>query len=141
MAYPNGPYVQPSDLPLFGANEKALLKISNDEQVAACQAASDTLDTYFRPRYPLPFVSVNDTATKLRAAHIAIWLLLSQRGRNPEAGYDDQIDERYKEAIEWAKQIQRQDGMLNVTVNQPSRPTYQLPAVITSRSRGWTRRC
>ena len=140
MAYPNGPYTQPTRLALFGANPNALLKVSNDEQVAACQAASDTLDTYFRPRYPLPFVSVNDTAIELRAAHIAIWLLLSQRGRNPEAGYDDQIDERYKEAIEWAKQIQRQDGMLNVTVNQPSSPNYNFPAVLSGRPRGWTRR-
>lgn len=132
------PYVVPAELPLYGANEKALLKVSNDEQVAACQAATDQLDGFFADRYPLPFISVNDTAIKLRAAHIAIWLLLSQRGRNPEAGYDDQIDKRYEEAMAWGLEVARQKISLNVTLAAVNKPQYNLPTVITHRQRGWS---
>lgn len=131
------PYVTPNQLPQYGANAAALQKIPNDIQVAACQTATDTLDNYFRARYPLPFVSVNDTSIAMRAAHIATWLLLAQRGRNPEAGWDDQIDERYKEAIEWAKGVERQNIHLNVTLNTPNPPQYSFPAVISARPRGW----
>jgi phage gp36-like protein len=134
------PYVTPAQLPLYGANPAALIKISNDIQVAACQAATDTLDAYFRARYPLPFLAVNDTAIALRAAHIATWLLLSQKGRNPGAGYDDQIDMRYAEAIEWAKGVERQSIHLNVTVASQNPPRYNLPTVYTAPQRGWSGR-
>ena len=141
MAVQSPPYVLPSELPLYGANVNALVQVSIDEQVAACQAATDVLDGYFSSRYPLPFVAVNDTSIKVRAAHIAIWFLLSQRGRNPAAQWDDQIDERYKEAIAWAVSVQKQATNLNVTILTPTSPNYSFPAVVTSRSRGWTRRC
>lgn len=131
------PYVTPAQLPLYGANPAALVKIPNDVQVAACQAATDTLDAYFRARYPLPFVAVLDTAIALRAAHIATWLLLSQKGRNPEAGYDDQIDARYTEALEWARGVERQNIHLNVTIAGPNPPKYNLPTVYTGVPRGW----
>jgi len=132
------PYVLPSELTLYGANASALRKISLDQQMAACQSATDLLDGYFSSRYPLPFVSVNDTSIKIRAAHIATWFLLAEGGRNPEAGWDDQIDQRYKEAIAWAVAVQKQATNLNVTIAQPSKPNYSFPAVISSRQRGWT---
>ena len=133
-------YVTPAELTLYGANAFAIQKISNDEQVAACVAASTSMDSYFRGRYPLPFLTF-DVDIKMRAAHIATWLLLSQRGRDPGAGYDDQIDERYKEAIKWCEGVQRQSIHPNVTISNPNPPSYQLPAVITSRQRGWSRGC
>jgi phage gp36-like protein len=141
VAAQSPPYVLPSELTLYGANPNALQRVSLDEQTAACQAATDVLDGYFSSRYPLPFLAVNDTSIKVRAAHIATWFLLSQQGRNPAAQWDDQIDRRYEEAIAWAVAVQKQATNLNVTVLQPTAPNYSFPAVISGRSRGWTRRC
>lgn len=129
-------YVQPSELVSYGANQYALQSVPLTTQTAACITASATLDAYFRGRYPLPFLTY-DVDIKMRAAHIATWLLLANRGRDPEAGYDDQINQRYTEAIAWAEAVQRQAIHPNVTISTPSAPTYSFPAVITGCRRGW----
>jgi phage gp36-like protein len=131
-------YVTPAQLPAYGLNPNAIQKVSQAEQLAACAAASATADSYFRGRYPLPFLTF-DVDIVLRVAHVAIWLLLSNRGRDPGAGYDDQIDKRYEEAIAWFGGVQRQAVHPNVTLSQVKPPQYSFPAVITSRQRGWTR--
>lgn len=131
-------YVAPAQLVLYGLNRNAIQKVSLDEQNAACAAASATADSYFRGRYPLPFLSY-DVDITMRVAHVAIWLLLSSRGRNPESGYDDQIDKRYEEALAWFGCVQRQAAHPNVTVSTPNAPQYSFPAVLTGRQRGWTR--
>lgn len=131
-------YVTPAQLTLYGLNPNAISKVSEAEKLAACTAASSTADSYFRGRYPLPFLTF-DVDITMRVAHVAIWLLLSNRGRNPESGYDDQIDERYKEALAWFGCVQRQAAHPNVTTNQPNSPKYSFPAVITQCTRGWTR--
>lgn len=136
----SAPYILPNQLTQYGINPFAIQKISYDAQLAACQAATDQLDAFFRARYPLPFVSVNDTTIAMRAAHIAVWLLLSGKGRNPEAGWDDQIDLRYQEAMEWARNVEKQNIHLNVTIATPNPPRYRFPAVLSARPRGWTRR-
>ena len=131
-------YVTPAQLPMYGLNPFAIQKVSLDEQNAACIAASATADSYFRGRYPLPFLTF-DVDIVMRVAHVATWLLLSSRGRNPEAGYDDQIDERYNQAIAWFGCVQRQAAHPNVTVSQSNTPRYSFPAVISGPTRGWTR--
>lgn len=130
-------YVTPAQLASYGINPFAIQKVSEDEKTAACVAASATADSYFRGRYPLPFLTF-DVDITMRVAHVAIWLLLSNRGRNPEAGYDDQIDKRYEEAIVWFGAVQRQAAHPNVTVSQVNSPQYSFPAVISARPRGWT---
>ena len=131
-------YVTPAQLASYGVSPFAIQKVSQDEQMAACVAASATADSYFRGRYPLPFATF-DVDITMRVAHVAIWLVLSSRGNNPEAGRDDQIDERYKEAVAWFGAVQRQAAHPNVTVTQVNPPRYSFPAVITSPTRGWTR--
>jgi phage gp36-like protein len=129
-------YVQPSQLTTYGLSPFAIQNVSQDEQMAACVAASSTADTFFRGRYPLPFTTFDIDIT-MRVAHVAIWLLLSNRGRNPEAQYDDQINERYKEAMEWFGMVQRQAAHPNVTFAAPTAPAYSMPAVISKCPRGW----
>lgn len=131
-------YVVPSQLPSYGLNPYALQKISQDEQQAACVSASSMMDDYFAGRYPLPFLTWPISITT-HAAHIAVWLLLSNRGRNPEAGYDDQIDLRYEQAIEYCKGVQRQSIHPAVTFSAPTPPAYSMPAIRSRRPRGWWR--
>jgi len=129
-------YVNPNELALYGLNPEALNSIAMTLQTAACIAASESMDAYFRGRYPLPFTAWG-VDVRMRAAHIAIWLLLADRGRNPEAGYDDQINLRYEQAIKWCEQVQRQAVHPNVTFAAPASPAFNLPAVLTSPKRGW----
>jgi phage gp36-like protein len=129
-------YVFPNQLTSYGLNPLAIAKVLEVEQNAACIAASSTADTFFRGRYPLPFLTF-DVDITMRVAHVAIWLLLSNRGRNPEAGYDDQINERYKEAMIWFGEVQRQAAHPNVTFSAPNPPAYSMPAVVSRRMRGW----
>lgn len=131
-------YVSPALLPSYGVQQAALNRVANDVQNASCVAASSRADSFISQRYPLPLVAF-DYDLVLPVAHIAIWLCLSNVGRNPEAGYDDQIDIRYQQAIDFLGQVQRQSANLNVLVNQPPTPRFNLPAVITSPQRGWTR--
>jgi phage gp36-like protein len=129
-------YVTPSELVSYGANPIALAPIAMTLQTAACTSASSTMDAYFRGRYPLPFTSWGEDV-KMRAAHIATWLLLASRGFDPEAGYDSQIDSRYQEAIRWCEHVQRQAVHPDVTYDAPASPKYNLPAVLTHCKRGW----
>jgi phage gp36-like protein len=130
------PYVTPAQLPNYGVQQSALNRVSNDVQLAACMSASTRADSFIGDRYPLPLVAFDiDLVTPV--AHIAIWICLSNVGRNPGAGYDDQIDERYKEALHFLGEVARQTFRLNVLVNQPPPPMYNLPAVRTHRRRGW----
>src|ERR1700722_9455793 len=128
-------YVLPPQLPQFGVDPFALNRVSQDVQMQSCVSASVTLDAYFRGRYPLPFITY-DVDITMRAAHIAIWLCLSNVGRNPEAIWDDQIDKRYEEAIRWAEGVQRQSIHPNVTLISVSAPQFSLPAVLTHCRRG-----
>lgn len=130
------PYVTPAQLPSYGVQAAALNRVANDVQAASCLAASTRADSMISQRYPLPLVAF-DFDLVLPVAHIAIWLCLSNVGRNPEAGYDDQIDRRYEQAMEFLGQVQRQSANLNVLVNQPPSPQFNLPAVRTHPRRGW----
>lgn len=132
-------YTTPAMLPSYGVQQAALNRVPNDVQIASCVSASSRADSMISQRYPLPLVAF-DYDLVLPVAHIAIWLCLSNVGRNPEAGYDDQIDIRYEQAMAFLGHVQRQSANLNVLVNQPPSPKFNLPAVITGRQRGWTGR-
>lgn len=131
-------YTTPSLLPNYGVQAAALQRVPNDVQIASCVAASSQADSFISQRYPLPLIAF-DYDLVLRVSHIAIWLCLANVGRNPEAGYDDQINLRYEQAMAFLGQVQRQAANLNVLFNQPPSPKFNLPAVITSPQRGWTR--
>ena len=132
-------YTTPALLPSYGVQAAALNRVPNDVQIASCVSASSTADSFISQRYPLPLVAF-DYDLVLRVSHVAIWMCLSNVGRNPEAGYDDQIDSRYNDAMTFLGHVQRQSANLNVLVNQPPRPLFNFPATLTSPQRGWTRR-
>lgn len=129
-------YVNPAMLTQFGAQASALKRVTNDVQNASCVAASSQASSLISGRYPLPLVAF-DYDLAMPVAHMAIWICLSDIGRNPEAGWDDQIDQRYHAAIDFLTRVQKQSANLNVTANYPSPPQFNMPAVLTHRSRGW----
>lgn len=132
-------YCTPADLVSTGINPVALLDVTNPQQLAACQQASEIADSYMRGRYALPLQAWGADVT-FRTAQIAVWMLLKSRGVNPESGADAYWQTEYNDAIRWFEGIQRQSVHPDVTpaVPQPGDPIHDLPQVITSPQRGWT---
>lgn len=131
-------YCAPSDLSSTGINSLALTSVPIAEQLAACQQASDTMDSYFRGRYALPLSNFGTDVT-FRAVKIAVYLLMTARGFNPSAGADSRIRLDYEDAIAWCEGVQRQAVHPNVVpaVAQPGDGNHDLPQVQTSPQRGW----
>lgn len=132
-------YCLPSDVALYAMNEIALSAVPLPQQNACCIAASETLDSHFRGRYPLPLLTWGTDVT-MHAAYVAAYLIYSgSRGAMPMKGADDRVMINYEHAIEWAKGVQRQTVHPDVTFACPA-PTYQLPQVHSpNKPRGWTR--
>lgn len=140
-------YATLDDLYTHGAPEKAFGQLTDDQKLAALEAASEYLDSYFRGRYSLP-LAVWDISVTSNTCKIAAYNLLSARGYNPAAGSDINILERYNQAVAWAEKVQKQQAHPNVTPAQIDVPRTQQPVVITSsvvnlatgrtsRTRGW----
>ena len=137
-------YCDPPDLTTTGINADALVDISNTEQQAACDAASDVADSFMRGRYGDPgqgirVVSAWDGSVRMYTSWIAVLILLQARGYQPTAGADDRIQRQYDNAIAWFNGVQRQS--IHPSVTPAAGPviggTAQLPIVSTSVQRGW----
>jgi phage gp36-like protein len=131
-------YCQPADLITTGVNAIALQDVPVQDQLVACQQASELADSYIRGRYALPLSAWGADVT-FRTAQIAVYLTLKSRGYNPSAGADDNVRQGYEDSIRWFEGIQRQNTHPDVTpaVAQPGDPIHDLPQVITSQQRGF----
>lgn len=135
-------YCSPNDLTLTGINPIALVDVSSAEQLAACQQASEEMDSIaFRPRYgnasPILLAWGNDVTRK--AVQIAVYYVMRQRGYNPSAGADDNIKADYEEAIKWCQGVGKQAISPDVTPNIPQGQNSgpDLPQVNSAQQRGW----
>jgi phage gp36-like protein len=137
-------YCTSADLPQF-VNPIALASVPLSVQDQACVSASETADSYLRVKYPLPLKSFGGDVTRY-AAYIAIRQLLVARGYNPAAGADSAIETNYRDAVGWPDKpgsgwfpaVARGSIIPDVTVFQPTPPTFQLPQVWSHRPFGWT---
>jgi phage gp36-like protein len=129
-------YCTPADVASYALNAVALSSIPMPAQIAACGAASEQLDSYFRGRYPLPLLTWGTDVTMM-ASYVAAKLMLEQRGTRPMSGADDTTERNYDRAIAWAQGVQRQTVHPDVTFTaQPQ--TYAFPMVSSpNRLRGW----
>ncbi len=134
-------YCSPTDVGTYAMNAIALSVIPTLQQTAACAAASEKLDSYFRGRYPLPLLNWGTDVT-MHAAYIAAFLMYSgSRGATPMKGSDEMVRQNYEDAIKWAEGVQRQTIHPDVTVATPfAGSDYQFPQVMSPNCpRGWTR--
>lgn len=131
-------YCQLSDLTTIGINALALVNVSIPDQSGAIVGASALIDDHIGGRYPLPLLAW-PTSFTYHCAKIAVYICLSVRGYNPDAGADPLWVKDYEKAIAWVCGIQRQEIHPQVTVTQPSpgNPTYDFPQVSSSQSRGY----
>ena len=140
-------YAELSDLYNYGAPQKAFGQLTDGQKEAALEAASRTVDTYYRARFQLPLSSWDKQTTKV-TAQIATYDLLSIRGYNPASGSDVNIKDRYDAAITWLEKVAKQQAHPEVTAAQIDVPAVTQPMVISSsvvnlssgstgRNRGW----
>lgn len=100
-------------------------------------SASGVADDYFRDLGVLPISSPSD-GLKVRVSHIAAYLLMSERGFNPESAKDQLIVKNYNDAIAWLERIA--DGKIAVPDLAPTTPEGEGagdPGVSTTEPRGW----
>lgn len=140
-------YATKDELYIYGAPSKAFGQLTDAAKDAALEAASRTVDTYYRARFPLPLSSW-DEQTKKVTCQIATYDLLSIRGYNPASGSDINIKDRYDSAIAWLEKVAKQQAHPEVATAQINAPEVVQPSVITSsvvnlatgassRNRGW----
>ena len=133
-------YCLPSDVSSYALNAIAMSAIPLPQQTAACIAASEKMDSYFRGRYPLPLLTWGTDVT-MHTSYIAAFLMYSgSRGATPMKGADEMVRINYEDAIRWAEGVQRQTVHPDVTFTCPTVPSYAFPQVMSPNCpRGWTR--
>lgn len=97
-------YATTTDLATFGLSADALAGIDTNAQTAALTAASRLADGYLRARFTLPIATPSVDLVEA-VCKIAAYTLLSARGFNPEAGADQNIRDRYRDALAWLKDV------------------------------------
>jgi phage gp36-like protein len=105
-------------------------------QSAACDSASEVVDSYLRDRYRLPLSAWGVDIIRTTAL-IAVYDLLVVRGYNPSAGADVNVRLRYEDALKWLQMVARQEIQANVTPMQHDAAGFDDPRVLTNANRGW----
>jgi phage gp36-like protein len=97
-------YCDVADLTRFGIRSEALRGISNEEMLAAIDAASDEADGYLGSRYTLPLVTW-ESDLRLNVARLAVYTLLIVRGFNSSRSGDEMITAQREVAERWLSAI------------------------------------
>jgi len=136
MAYTPVPYAAASDVTVYSLPAAAIVGVPNSTLTAIILANSAEMDTFFRSRWPVPFVSWGPDVTRA-ACMMSAPDILRVRGWNPE-GPRDAYAEGRKNAMEWLKQIA--DGRATLDVQPAVGGPVALPFELlmsTDSLRGW----
>lgn len=134
-------YASPADLVTVGINAAALDDYGPNEQAAALLSASRLVDSYLRSHFTLPLTQAGEDV-KLHTVAIAVYMLLSARGFNPEAGADVNVRDRYLDATRWLERVAA--GTVTPDITDSSSAAVEgrpaAPIVISAGQRGWSSR-
>ena len=126
-------YAQPTDLALVGMPPTSFGPLSIPTVMAALQDASDQVDTYFRGRYgdgPSPLLLTWDSQVTRAVCKIAAYSLIDIRGRDPDR--PNQFAQAYADAIQWCRDVQRQQAHPLVTVSAAPLAGSMQPNLVSS---------
>lgn len=104
MECPLSSYATPADLKSLSLAAAALTGVDDPSIQAAIDAASSVADGYLGSRYTLPITGHGQDLTRA-VCNIAAYDLLSVRGYNPDPGGNDNIRQRYDDAIRWLERV------------------------------------
>lgn len=129
-------YCTVAQLLQFALPAEVVQNLSNAQLQAECDAASTLADSYLRGRYALPLLSF-DIELSMQVAYVAAYNIMAARGYNPEAGADSIYENRWKAAIAWLRDVQRQAIHPNVQPSPVNDAVLSFPQVSTACERGW----
>lgn len=142
-------YATRTDLGQIGVLAQALTNVPTVAQDEALQAASGVADDYLQSQFVLPLVSWGYSLTRAVCA-IAAWDCLTVRGYSPQSQSDQNIRQRYEDALKWlanaAAGTPKPAGIVDSSV--PPGPgdddsdvsAFAGGSITTSPVRGWTDR-
>lgn len=99
-------------------------------------AAQGRIDSYLRGRYLLPLDSPYPPEIVDTECAIAAYLFLSNRGFDPEAGANQNIVLRYKDAMKWLNDLAAGKINLAITADGTDDTSEGGPIVRSNRRRG-----
>lgn len=107
-------YCTTAELALYGVRAEALRAISEDDQNAAIDAASDEIDGYLGARYVLPLTAWESDLRK-QCARLAVYQLMVAQGFNSSRAGDEQFEAQNELAISWLKAVSNGSVVPRVT--------------------------
>lgn len=126
-------YASEADLGNFGVPTIAFGQLTPAQKSAALASASATMDSYFRARYALPFVSFGTDVVECCCV-LAAYRSMHMRGFNPAGGADKNFLDRYNLSMQWLRDVKAQMVHPDVVVNA-SLP-YAQPVVASGTTEG-----
>jgi phage gp36-like protein len=97
-------YAQPADLQSVGLLGTFLQLVPVPSQVQALQNASAIMDGYIGQRFILPIVTWGFDI-QMHCCWLAAFILIQQRGYNPQNPAEKTWEERYDKAMAWLKDV------------------------------------
>ena len=97
-------YATQTNLAQLGLIGGVLTSISGTIQDAALVAASAIADSYLQSRYDLPLTNWGQDLVRV-VCQIAAYDLLTSKGFNPATGPDENIRQRYLDALAWLQEV------------------------------------
>lgn len=88
----------------MGVPAKALANISTDTVAAAISRASSIADGYIRKRFELPLRAWTQSLTQA-VADIATWVVMKDRGFDPNSESTKVIMSSYRDALQWLEDV------------------------------------
>lgn len=125
-------YCDISDLTDLGIPAAALSGFTDDEKTSAIDAMSSEADSYLSARYKPPFTSW-PVSLRMHVARGAVYILMSKRGFNPNAGGNELIVKGYDDAKSWLTKVAR--GFVTLPVVDTAPAATAIPEVSSTAGR------
>lgn len=141
-------YATIAELYIHGAPARVFGQLATDVLNGGLVSASAKVATFLRARYVLPLLTWDDSIVEA-TCKIATYDLLSNRGYNPASGPDQNIRDRYVDAMMFLERVQKSQAHPLVTstvspvpsyIDQPmviSKSVINLTTGATAQKRGW----
>ncbi|HTQ46660.1 MAG TPA: phage protein Gp36 family protein [Polyangiaceae bacterium] len=127
-------YASITDVQNLGVPAQAIGFLTDTQQNAILQSASDYADTFFRARWgthAVPLLAWDSSVTEA-VAKIAAYRMIRVRGFKSNASADNELRQGHDDAVNWLHLVQRQQAHPSVTVAQANAPGSQQPLLISS---------
>jgi phage gp36-like protein len=141
-------YATTTDLGNLGLLGAALQNVSGAAQAEALQAASAVADSYLQGQYILPLSQWGYDLVRA-VCIIAAWDLLAARGYSPQSQADQNVRQRYEDALGWLDEVSKGIQTPVNIIDASTAPTdgdgsdvtvIDGGSVVSTTVRGWTDR-